>query len=215
MKATLYDRTKELEEMERMYALRQDKIRTRLSDFASVPASEYFYELMYCLLTPQSSAKHAEQVVLELRAAGFPNREVNPEPFLRKKECYIRFHKTKSNYLLRVKDQYAAIAGKLTEPVSAGDLRDWLVQNVLGLGYKEATHFMRNIGKNEGLAILDRHILRNLKRLGLIRSIPPSLSRTQYLNIEKRFSEFATHIGIPLDELDMVFWSMETGEILK
>ena len=215
MKATLYNRTKELEEMERIYALHQEIIRTRLSEFASVPASEYFYELMYCLLTPQSSAKHAEQAVLALRAAGYPNREVNPEPFLRKKECYIRFHKTKSNYLLRMKDQYAIIAGKLTEPVAAVELRDWLVQNILGLGYKEATHFMRNIGKNDGLAILDRHILRNLKRLGVIRSIPKSLSKKHYLNIERRFSEFASHIGIPLDELDLVFWSMETGEILK
>ena len=114
-----------------------------------------------------------------------------------------------------MKDQYAVIAHKLSEPVPAAELRDWLVQNVLGLGYKEASHFLRNIGKNNGLAILDRHILRNLHRLGLIRSIPKSLSRKQYVEIENRFTKFANTIGITLDELDLVFWSMETGEIRK
>jgi N-glycosylase/DNA lyase len=215
MKASLFDRSKELEEMERIYAMRRDAIRSRLSEFAAVPPSDYFYELIYCLLTPQSSARNAEQVVSHLRNAGFHQNDIVPEPFLHSKECYIRFHKTKSRYLLQMKNQYFAIAQKLSEPVPAVELRDWLVQNVLGLGYKEASHFLRNIGKNDGLAILDRHILRNLKRLGLIRSIPTSLSRKRYGEIENRFSKFASSIGIPLDELDLVFWSMETGEIRK
>ncbi|HEX9829408.1 MAG TPA: hypothetical protein VGB10_04275 [Bacteroidota bacterium] len=89
------------------------------------------------------------------------------------------------------------------------------MKNVMGLGYKEATHFLRNIGKNDGLAILDRHILRNLKRYGAIRSLPDTLSRKQYLSIEKRFMKFSERVGIPVDELDLLFWSMETGEIRK
>jgi N-glycosylase/DNA lyase len=215
MKASLFDRSKILEEMERIYAMRRNAIRTRLSEFAVIPPSDYFYELIYCLLTPQSSAKNAEQVVSLLRNAGFHHKDINPEPFLHRKECYIRFHKTKSRYLLQMKDQYYTIAQKLSEPVPAVELRDWLVLNVLGFGYKEASHFLRNIGKNDGLAILDRHILRNLKRLGLIRSIPKSLSRKRYGEIENRFSKFASTRGIALDELDLVFWSMETGEIRK
>jgi N-glycosylase/DNA lyase len=204
-----------LEEMIRSYKERRIAIRKRLKEFSDVQPADYFYELVYCLLTPQSSAKHAEQVVSLLKNARFQNNNVNPEPFLRRKECYIRFHKTKSRHLLRMKDQFSDIAHKLTEPVSALDLREWLVKNVLGLGYKEASHFLRNIGKNNGLAILDRHILRNLKRLGVINSIPKSISRKYYLDIEQRFSRFAIDLGIALDELDLVFWSMETGEIRK
>jgi N-glycosylase/DNA lyase len=74
---------------------------------------------------------------------------------------------------------------------------------------------MRNIGRNEGLAILDRHILRNLKRYGVISQIPASLSKKKYFSIERRFNRFAEKIGIPVDELDLLFWSMETGEIRK
>jgi N-glycosylase/DNA lyase len=114
-----------------------------------------------------------------------------------------------------MKDQFFVIAQILSEPASALELREWLVKNVLGLGYKEASHFLRNIGRNDGLAILDRHILRNLKRLGVIKSIPKSISRKYYLDIEQRFSKFAIDLGIALDELDLVFWSMGTGEIRK
>ena len=215
MKKFPTDKANLLEDLIEFYSLRRDAIRIRLSEFAAVPPSRYFYELVYCLLTPQSSARHAEQVVALLDDAGFHAKRVDPERFLRRKDCYIRFHNTKSRHLLRMKDQFPAIAQKLSEPVSAMELREWLVKNVLGLGYKEASHFLRNIGRNDGLAILDRHILRNLKRLGVIALIPKSMSRKQYLKIEKRFSTFAVDRGIPLDELDLVFWSMETGEIRK
>jgi N-glycosylase/DNA lyase len=65
------------------------------------------------------------------------------------------------------------------------------------------------------LAILDRHILKNLVRFGVIRRIPVSLTPKRYKAIEKRFLAFARDIEISMDELDLLFWSMETGEILK
>jgi N-glycosylase/DNA lyase len=209
------ERANPLNEIMQHYMVRKDAIRVRLSEFAVVPPSQYFYELVYCLLTPQSSAKNAEQVVSLLITAGFQKRAIHPEPFLRQKECYIRFHNTKSRHLLLMKNQFSVIAQKLSEPVSALEMREWLVENVFGLGYKEASHFLRNIGKNDRLAILDRHILRNLQRLGVIASIPKSISRKHYLDIEQRFSKFAIDVGIALDELDLLFWSMETGDIRK
>ena len=215
MKKKSIQRDLEIEKMECFYKTHQAVIRTRLSEFAAIQPADYFYELVYCLLTPQSSAVHADKVVSLLLTSGFRKKNVNPEPFLRRKECYIRFHRTKSRHLLRMKEQFSVIAQKLSEPVLASELREWLVKNVLGLGYKEASHFLRNIGENDGLAILDRHILRNLKRLGVINSIPNSISKKKYLDIEQRFSKFARAIGIALDELDLVFWSMETGEIRK
>src|SRR5438034_9606199 len=83
------------------------------------------------------------------------------------------------------------------------ELREWLVENVKGLGYKEASHFLRNIGLGEGFAILDRHILRNLDRLGVITEIPVSITKKRYLEIEEKLRRFATEIGIPLADLDL------------
>ena len=215
MRTLKSDRTTLLNDLYRHFRTHKKAIRARLTDFQSVSPSEYFYELVYCLLTPQSSAAHAEQVVSLLSSAGFHSKNIDPEPFLRRKECYIRFHRTKSRHLLRMKYQFSLIAQKLSEPALSFELREWLVKNVTGLGYKESSHFLRNIGKNDGLAILDRHILRNLNRLGVINSIPKSISRKQYLEIERNFSKIATSLDIAFDELDLLFWSMETGEIRK
>jgi N-glycosylase/DNA lyase len=204
-----------LEPLLALYIERKHAIRSRLLEFSRVPPSEYFYELAYCLMTPQSSAVHADRVVTILRDRKFLETGFNPETILRTKEHYIRFHKNKSKYLLAIRLSRQAILSALSNGHSSVELREWLVKNVKGLGYKEASHFLRNIGRNDGLAILDRHILRNLHRLGVIRSIPASLSIKRYLSIEKRFKTFATMVGIPLDELDLLFWSMETGEIRK
>ncbi|MEX2191628.1 MAG: DNA lyase [Bacteroidota bacterium] len=204
-----------LDDLRSLYEMRKVPIRSRLQEFSNVPPSAYFYELVYCLLTPQSSAVNADKAVQSLRSVQFQERGGDPESFLRNPTHYIRFHKTKSRHLLLARESFQTIARAITDATESSELRDWLVMNVLGLGYKEATHFLRNIGKNGGLAILDRHILRNLKRHNVIRTIPESLSKKKYLTIEKQFMKFSVRIGIPLDELDLLFWSMETGEIRK
>jgi len=93
--------------------------------------------------------------------------------------------------------------------------RDWLVSNIKGIGYKEASHFLRNIGFEQNLAILDRHIIKNLQFVGIIKKIPGSLSRGRYFDIEKRMMEFSKAIQIPMRYLDLVMWYKETGEIFK
>ncbi|MEX0603037.1 MAG: N-glycosylase/DNA lyase [Bacteroidota bacterium] len=203
------------EEILPLYKEKKAAIHGRLEEFRRVPRKEYFYELAYCLLTPQSSAIHAERTVEHLHQADFLGRGFDPESLLRTPSQYIRFHRTKARHLLAAREQFPEIARVLSVPASPPDLREWLVQNVKGLGYKEASHFLRNIGRNEGLAILDRHILKNLKKHGVIRSVPSSLTRKRYFAIERRFRNFADRIGIPIDELDLLFWSFETGEIRK
>ncbi|MGH2568397.1 MAG: N-glycosylase/DNA lyase [Bacteroidota bacterium] len=198
-----------------LYEPRKEAIRSRLAAFGRVHPSEYFYELLYCLLTPQTSAENAGKAVELLKRQLFAERQIDPEPILAQKAHYIRFHKTKAKHLVRMKQDMPRIREALSNGMSSFELRDWLAKNVLGIGYKEASHFLRNIGRNDGLAILDRHILRNLKRHGAIRSLPKTLSRKQYLSIEQKFREFSERVGIPIDELDLLFWSIETGEIRK
>ncbi len=201
--------------MVRLHRERRAAIRRRLRDFKEVLPSEYFYELLYCLMTPQTSAESADTVVAKLKEVSFATNAVDPEPVLRDRRHYIRFHKTKTERLLLVKNEFPSIASALAAMVSPVELREWLVKNVKGLGYKEATHFLRNIGRNGGLTILDRHILRNLQRYGAIRTVPKSLTRKRYLSVERRFIKFSEAMGVPVDELDLLFWSMETGEIRK
>ncbi len=100
-----------------------------------------------------------------------------------------------------------------TDPLAR---RDWLARErrIKGLGYKEASHFLRNVGYR-GYAILDKHILRSLAELGVIDSPQPPSTRAKYLAVEERLRGFARDLHINFDELDLVLWSMKTGEILK
>jgi N-glycosylase/DNA lyase len=209
-------RYREIEALREEHAQRWKVIRSRLAEFALVPHDEWFFELAYCLLTPQSSARSAALAIEALRAAGFPEAPVDPVQALRGNGYYIRFHLTKSRHLLAAAARRMEIVGAVAAARGSDgrELRGWLVREVKGLGWKEASHFLRNIGFRD-LAILDRHILRNLRRHGVIRTIPASLPERKYLAIEGAFLAFAAAAGVSMDELDLVFWSRETGEILK
>ncbi len=94
--------------------------------------------------------------------------------------------------------------------------RDWLAQEkgIRGLGYKESSHFLRNIGLT-GHAILDKHVMNCLSDLKVVESAKPPGSRARYLETEEKLKLFAKEIRINFDELDLVLWSMKTGEVLK
>jgi N-glycosylase/DNA lyase len=195
-------------------------IRARLAQFTAVPREEWFMELAYCLLTPQSSARSAAMAISALRIAGYPGAGQDsipdPAPLLKGDGYYVRFHHTKARRLVEaaVRREEIISAVAAARGSDGRDLRVWMVGQVKGLGWKEASPFLRNIGFRD-LAILDRHILRNLRRHGVIRSVPAALTLKRYLVIERAFLRFARAIGIPMDELDLLFWSRETGEILK
>ena len=208
-------RFKHIEELISEYAQKRGAIRLRLQEFQNVKPEQYFYELLYCLMTPQSSAVNAAKAQKKFEEADFLHTSVEPESFLFHKEHYIRFHKTKSVWIREMKAQFDSILPVLLNGIPAKEKREWLVKHVKGLSYKEATHFLRNIGMNDSLAILDRHILRNLKYHSVVRSLPKALTEKKYLSIEKKFLLFAREINISTDELDLLFWSREAGEILK
>jgi N-glycosylase/DNA lyase len=200
--------------LESQFNERRDAIRARLREFSTVPREEYFYELAYCLLTPQSSAANADKAIAALKSVNFLEHDLDATEILSRKQHYIRFHNTKAKRLHELKAKYDQTVAVLCNGMPSRELRAWLVHNVKGLGWKEASHFLRNIGHRD-LAILDRHILKNLKRHGVIRTLPKTLTPKRYLYIEQKFKLFADEIAISMDELDLLFWSNETGEILK
>lgn len=198
-----------------IYSERRDAIRERLNDYSSVPKDEHFYELLFCVLTPQSSARNADATINKLKAERFRETGFDPTHILRDPLHYIRFHNTKAKRLLAIRDTFTDLEKILyTEYPTNIHLRNTLRAAVPGFGLKESSHFLRNIGFRD-LAILDRHILKHLIQLKIISRIPTSLTDIKYFAIEKKWKKYAAAIGISIDELDLLFWSMETGEILK
>lgn len=200
--------------MRERYEELRGEIAERLGDFSRVPHEAYFYELCYCLLTPQSKARNAAAVVETLQKRGFAEQGFDPTELLAATEHYIRFHNVKAGRLLTARQQTGELRSLLSGQLSPQQERDWLVGNVGGLGMKEASHFLRNIGRR-GLAILDRHIIKCLAACGIDVDAGRMGSRKYYEETERRWLDFCAAEAIPIDEMDLLFWSAETGEILK
>ncbi len=172
-------------------------------------------ELVFCLLTPQSKARTCwaavERMVEKNVLSGKDRSAIERE--LRG----VRFHRNKARYIVEALDKFRAteIKNKIGEFKTAGEAREWVVKNVKGLGYKEASHFLRNIGFSDELAILDRHVLKNLKALGVIEDVPKSLTRKKYLDIESKMKKFSEKTKIKMGHLDLVLWYKEAGEVFK
>lgn len=177
-----------------------------------------FKEFIFCLLTPQSKAKLCWEAVLNMEKKNLLFNGDYTDIFNELNK--VRFRKSKARYIVEnrmkfFKNNSFDLINILQKIEDAEKARDFLVKNVKGYGLKEAGHFLRNIGFFFELAILDRHILKNLKREGIIDELSSSLSKSKYLEIEERFRRFSYSIGIPLQNLDLFFWWKETGEVFK
>jgi N-glycosylase/DNA lyase len=195
-----------------------EKIRRRLQEFASFREkgdTAWFSELCFCILTANSKAETAIKIQAQLGGKGFC--EASKEDI---KKCIIenkhRFHNTKARFIVEAR-KHSPIKPRIEGLIRKGgayEAREWLVKNVRGLGYKEASHFLRNVGCRE-IAILDRHVLNTMRRHGIIREKPKALTRKKYLQIEKTFRKIAEKAGMPPAELDLYIWWMKTGRVLK
>ena len=200
----------DIKNLKNSYKSRGSEIRRRLQEFKNLSEDVYQKELMFCILTPQSNAQRCWEAVEQISNLEGFNKEKIRE-ILKSK---TRFHNNKTKYIMEAREAWNNTKSSIKNEDTKG-VRNWLADNVNGYGLKEASHFLRNIGKSENkLAILDRHILKNLKELKVIKDAIIK-GRKDYLEKEQKFLNFAEKIGIPADELDLLFWSQENGQIFK
>ncbi len=206
------------------YADIKDIVERRLQEFRSVwekgRDEDLFAEFIFCHLTPQSKAKVCWKAVGCLKDKGLLIS--GDEESIKGCLVGVRFKNNKSRYIVRSQKMFGKWDGGFRNflyhiglPHDVIGAREHLVKHVKGMGYKEASHFLRNIGFGKNIAILDRHILKNLHKVGVIAEIPSSLSRRIYLDIEAKMKDFSDYIGIPMDHLDLLLWYLEAGEVFK
>lgn len=208
-----------VEELMQHYRPVKPTIESRLMDFRSIwenaTDEELFRELAFCLLTPQSKAKTCWRAVQRLCEK---NMMAHSGPTQISQELGgVRFHKRKGEYICLARNMFGtrSMRATLSGFADPAETREWLVANIKGMGYKEASHFLRNIGLGENLAILDRHILKNLVLLGVINEAPGSLTKKIYLEIEAKMRAFSQETKIPMGHLDLLLWYKEAGEVFK
>jgi len=206
--------------IESIEKLKNDRVKhlvsARIREFkknGKKPITEIFKELCFCILTANFSAEKSIKIQAEL-GDGFLTLSEN-ELAEKLKALGHRYPSSRAKYIVEARKIINALKSVLESPISEKSLRRWLVQNVKGLGYKEASHFLRNIGFMN-LAIIDFHIVNLLLRYGLIcKSKNRVLIKRRYMEIERVLSELADKTSLKLGELDLYLWYMETGKILK
>lgn len=207
-------------EIQGIYKKHKDEIKSRLEEFrkaGKASQEEIFAEMCFCILTPQSKALKAHEAIRKLKKDSILYRGSKQE--IRKYLKGVRFPNNKASYIIAARENFTrngkiCIREFLSEK-NIFKLRDRLIKKIKGYGFKESSHFLRNIGRGSEIAILDRHILKSLKSCGVIKEVPASISSKKYLSIEKKMKQFSSGIEIPMAALDMVFWYRQTGYFFK
>lgn len=191
------------------------KVEARVAEFTrrreKGDEKEWFSELCFCLMTANSTARLGIEIQESLAEGCLDLPQKKVEKVLR--EHGHRFARPRSDFICRARE----LPGLRKTIESLGDdrkAREWLVENVAGLGYKEASHFLRNTG-HFGVAILDRHIIRLMADYSLIPEPPKTVTPKRYLEMEGKLDVLSEELGIPPGILDFYLWYMKTGEILK
>lgn len=201
-------------ELSILYASKKADIKQRLEQFKKnwfENDRRIFSELAFCLCTPQTKASASDKAVKQAADSNllFVGRAEDIAPILTKSG--VRFANNKARYIVDARNYFSKEGDlKIRSKLNTDDiwgLRNWLADNVNGLGMKEASHFLRNMGFGKDVAILDRHILRCLVKYGVISEEPKTLTKQKYLEIEQRMRELSKKVNIAMDELDMLFWS--------
>src|SRR3989344_9100615 len=229
-----------IENLKQQYNNKKDKIRERLAQFERffnepfswhymnielklLPSEKsdderIFEELSFCICTANASAE------MGLRSIDAIRNIINVENADRMSERLKgehRFKNARAAYIVHTRDYLKNTIGfrlknKILSFKDKNELRDFFALNkdIKGLAYKEASHFLRNIGF-KGYAILDKHIINSLHEFGVLQTNDKPKNAREYLEIEQKFIDFSKDAGINMDELDLLLWSGKNGRILK
>jgi len=192
----------------------KDLVDDRLNEFKEVDkksSNEIFNELCFCILTANFNAEKCIKIQKEIGE----EFSILTELQLTKKLENLghRYPNARAKYISDAKRCKDKLKDIIKPTGTECGTREWLVKNVKGIGYKEASHFLRNIGFTN-LAIIDFHIIDILTRYKIIER-PKTLTRKKYLEIESVLKKIAEKLNMNLAELDLYLWYLETGKILK
>ena len=230
----------EIQKLKSEYILKKEKIRERLIQFEKFFNEPYswhyinnelrllpceskddgrlFEELSFCIFTANTSAEMGLKAVDAVRNVLMTG---NPIDMTRRLEGIYRFNNLRPEFIVHTRNHLKntlnfELKNKIKSFKNKNELRDFFALNkdIKGLGYKEASHFLRNIGF-KGYAILDKHIINSLHEFGVLPTNEKPKNAKEYLEIEQKFIEFSKQVGIDMDELDLLLWSRKNGRILK
>ncbi len=178
--------------------------------------ADIFSELSFCLLTANFSAERGIRIQANIGIEGF--KKFSVDELTNKLKMYgHRFPQQRAERIAGARSKIEKLLKILKEEDPKTIRR--LIANpssplkIKGMGYKEASHFLRNIGfKN--IAILDRHVIRFLVSNKLIKPFK-TLTPKIYEETEKRVEDISREMNMDMATLDLIVFYKATGKVLK
>ena len=182
-------------------------------------------ELSCCVLSSQVSYELAQSVASAIKAEGvLPSahtkwewvaqdlRSVLERTFyVSGRPCRYRFPKAKSAQLAKtwaaIKAESETLREFLIEFNDIVSLREWMVRHAPGLGPKQSSMFLRNVGLTLDLAVLDRHVLRYMEAIDLLEEGGHHVATFRdYRTTEGVLRRHADELGYRVGLLDWAIW---------
>jgi N-glycosylase/DNA lyase len=164
-----------------------------------------FSELIFCTLTANTSAEMGLRCQKCIDDIQLYDRTSLRNTLI---ACHYRFPNTRSRFISENYENRFL----LEDILKSQERRELLTETYLGIGMKEASHFLRNIGFYE-YSILDKHIQKFLSNF-YGRDVRIK-SKKDYEREERYFIEISSKYGLEPGIMDLVIWYMMTGKILK
>lgn len=217
-----------LKDVEEQYEKVGSTVEERMEEFRSLQDASnlrLFRELVFVILSSQTDAEEAWKAALKLEELDILT-STSSEDILDVLEKYdIQYEKRKSEQIVKAREELSqpTLANPTNElsikerlPLDKPEkARDWLTENIPGIGRKGASHFLRNIGYGKDLGIASRHTLAVLSELGMIEDISPPSNKKEYSDIEVAMTQLGEDLEITAGAVDLVLWSMKTGKVFR
>lgn len=191
----------------------ENKIKNRLKELQKEKTpEEIMMELFFCIIVANNSIKNGECAINNIGKDLFILKEDDLKEQI--KNTARRFYNRKSEYLIEAREKEELLFNILEKDINYIEKREEIVKNFKGIGYKEASHFFRNIGYSN-FAILDRHVLKILQKSGIIEEVPKCLTKARYLEIEEKLTKITEKLEINHSELDGYLFYLSSGRIFE
>ncbi|MCW4050577.1 MAG: N-glycosylase/DNA lyase [Candidatus Bathyarchaeota archaeon] len=196
----------------------QKMVEERMREFRWVheqDTQKWYEELVYCLLTANASALMGQKCVDALCCDNIIREGELEDIRSCLKEQGHRFPNVRAEYINNTRHLAPLLKSTIQGFKDSREARVWLVENVKGIGWKEGSHYLRNVGYFD-LAIIDRHIISNLMEHGLIgEEGRKSITKKRYFQYEETLDKVAKMLNMLPGELDLYLWYRKTGKVLK
>jgi len=173
--------------------------------------ADIFSEACFCILTANSSAVMGIKIQKAVGIEGFKSYSYEKLYEIIKSHGH-RFASQRAERIIRLRDK-AQLLKDVAKMENGKQAREILVKEIYGYGYKEASHFLRNIGFDD-VAIIDRHISRFLFEKGLVKP-RKTITKKVYLECEQALEKIAKEFGLTQAELDLYIFYIKTKKVLK